>query len=223
MRCPRCGFGNPEGLKFCGECGTAMTALCPRCGFANPPLLALPDVLPPGSPFLTLDSPQRRQRTLAALRRVLLRESQVRLLLLVCEDLQWIGSETQALLDSLIDSLPTAHVLLLVNYRPEYEDGWGSKIFYTQLRLDSLPLASADELLQAPLGDNPSLAPLKQLLTARTEGNPFFVEESVRTLMETGALIGELSAYHLVKPPTICRCLARCRRRWRRWRGGDGL
>jgi class 3 adenylate cyclase/tetratricopeptide (TPR) repeat protein len=164
-----------------------------------PALLALLDVLPPDSPFLTLDPPQRRQRTLAALKRVLLRESQVQPLLLVFEDLHWIDAETQALLDSLVESLPTAHMLLLVNYRPEYQHGWGSKTYYTQLRLDPLPPASADELLQALLGDDPSLAPLKQLLIARTEGNPFFLEESVHTLVETGVLIGERGAYRLAQ------------------------
>ena len=112
-----------------------------------PALLALLDALPADSPFLTLDPPQRRQRTLAALKRVLLRESQMQPLLLVFEDLHWIDAETQALLDSLIGSLPTTHLLLLVNYRPEYQHGWGRKTYYTQLRLDPLPAASADELL----------------------------------------------------------------------------
>ena len=76
---------------------------------------------------------------LDALKRVLLRESQVQPLLLVFEDLHWIDTETQALLDSLVESLPTARLLLLVNYRPEYQHGWGSKTYYTQLRLDPLP------------------------------------------------------------------------------------
>src|SRR5262249_21775771 len=143
-------------------------------------LLALLDVLPDDSPWRTLDPPQRRQRLLAALKRVLLRESQVQPLLLVFEDLHWIDAETQALLDSLVESLPTAPLLLLVDYRPAYQHGWGSKTYYTQLRLDPLPPASADEFLHAFMGDDPSLASLKPLLIARTEGNPFFLEESVR-------------------------------------------
>ena len=135
---------------------------------------------------------------------MLLRESQGQPLLLVFEDLHWIDAETQALLDSLVESLPTARLLLLVNYRPEYQHGWGSKTYYTQLRLDPLPLASADEFLQALLGDDPSLEPLKRLLIARTEGNPFFLEESVRTLVETGVLVGERGAYRLAQAlPTI--------------------
>jgi predicted ATPase len=165
-----------------------------------PALLALLDALPADSPFLTLDPPQRRQRTLAALKRVMLRESQVQPLLLVFEDLHWIDSETQALLDTLVESLPTAPMLLLVNYRPEYQHGWGGKTYYTQLRLDPLPPASADALLQALLGEDPSMTPLMQLLNALTEGNPFFLEESVRTLVETDVLVGEPGAYGLVKP-----------------------
>jgi tetratricopeptide (TPR) repeat protein len=162
-------------------------------------LLSLLEVLPEDSPFRRLDPSQRRQHTLQALKRLLLRESQVQPLLLVFEDLHWIDGETQALLDSLVESLPTARLLLLVNYRPEYQHGWGSKTYYTQLRLDPLPPASADEFLQALLGDDPSLAPLKQHLIVRTEGNPFFLEERVRTLVETGVLVGEPGAYRLAQ------------------------
>ena len=165
-----------------------------------PALLALLDAGPEDSPFLKLDPPQRRQHTLDAQQRVLLRESQVQPLLLVVEDLHWIDSETQAVLDRLVESLPTAHLLLLVTYRPEYQHGWGSKTSYMQLRLDPLPPASADKFLQALLGDDPSLAPLKQLLIARTAGNPFFLEESMRTLVETGALEGTSGAYRLIQP-----------------------
>ena len=169
-----------------------------------PALLSLLDALLEDSPFLRLDPLQRRQHTLDALKRLLLRESQQQPLLLVCEDLHWIDSETQALLDSLVGSLPTARLLLLVNYRPAYQHSWGSKTYYAQLRLDPLPPASAAEVLAALLGDDPSLTPLTQLLMARTEGNPFFLEESVRTLIETGMLVGERGAYRLAYAlPTI--------------------
>ena len=131
---------------------------------------------------------------------MLLRESQVQPLLLDFEDLHWIDSETQTLLDSLIEGLPTAHLLLLVNYHPEYQHGWGSKTYYMQLRLDPLSPASTDKLLQALLGDDPSLAPLMQLLIERTEGNPFFLEESLHTMVETGVLIGAPGASHLGIP-----------------------
>jgi predicted ATPase len=167
---------------------------------AIPPLLALLDALPEDSPFLMLDPSQRRQRTLAALKRVLLRESQVQPVLVVFEDLHWIDTETQALLQSLVEGLPTARLLLLVNYSPEYQHSWGGKTYYTQVRLDPLPSVSADELLQALLGDDASLKPLIHLLITRTEGNPFFLEESVRTLVGTRVLVGEHGAYCLAQP-----------------------
>ena len=120
-----------------------------------PALLALLDVSGDDPQWQALDPPQRRQRTLDAVKRLLLREAQVQPLLVVFEDLHWIDSETQALLDSLVESLPPARLLLLVNYRPEYEHRWGSKTSYTQLRLDPLPPESAVELLHGLLGDGP--------------------------------------------------------------------
>src|SRR5262245_44105526 len=150
-----------------------------------PAFLALLDVPVEDRHWQDLDPTQRRQRTLEAIKGLLLRESQVQPLLLVFENLHWIDTETQAVLDSLIEGLPTARMLLLVNYRPEYQHGWGNKTYYTQLRLDPLSPASAEELLQALLGDDPNLVPLKRRLIERTEGNPFFLEESVRALVET--------------------------------------
>jgi class 3 adenylate cyclase/tetratricopeptide (TPR) repeat protein len=189
---------------ICAKVTGQVLTLDPALQDTVPALLALLDTLPEDSPFVQLDPPQRRQRILDALKRLFLRESQRQPLVLVFEDLHWIDSETQALLDRLVESLPTTQLLLLVNYRPEYQHGWGVKTFYTQLRLDPLPPVSAEEFLQALLGDDPSLAPLKQLLIARTEGNPFFLEESVRTLVETGALVGDRGAYRLAQAlPTI--------------------
>jgi len=165
---------------------------------ALPPLLALLDVPVEDAQWQALDPGQRRQRTLNAVKHLLLRESQGQPVLVVFEDLQWIDAETQALLDGLVESLPTARVLLLVNYRPEYQHGWVSKTYYSQIRLDALPPESAGELLQALLGDDPALEPLKQLLVRR--GNPLFIEESIRTLVETGALTRERGGYRLTRP-----------------------
>jgi tetratricopeptide (TPR) repeat protein len=163
-----------------------------------PPLLALLDVPVEDTGWQNLDPPQRRQRTLDAVKRLLLHESQAQPLLVVFEDLHWIDGETQALLDSLAESLGSARLLLLVNYRPEYEHHWGSKTAYSQLRLDSLPAESTAELLAALLGPDPGLAPLTPMLVKR--GNPFFLEETVRTLVETGALVGQRGAYRLTRP-----------------------
>jgi class 3 adenylate cyclase/tetratricopeptide (TPR) repeat protein len=176
-----------------------LLALDAALGPALPALLTLLDVPVDDPSWQALDPSQRRQRTLQALKRLLLRESQAQPLLLVFENLHWIDAETQACLDILVESLPTARVLLLVNYRPEYTHSWGGKTYYTQLRLDPLPTERAEELLEALLGDDPGLTPLKQRLVERTEGNPFFLEESVHTLIETGILEGERGAYRLVK------------------------
>jgi class 3 adenylate cyclase/predicted ATPase len=167
------------------------------------PLLALLDVPIDDDAWNALDPSKRRARTLEAVKRVLLRESQVQPLLVIFEDLHWIDSETQAFLDSLVDSLPNARVLLIVNYRPEYQHTWGRKSYYLQLRIDPLPPDSAEELLTALLGQDRTLEPLKQLLIARTEGNPFFLEESVQTLVETSVLVGERGAYRMTKAPEV--------------------
>ena len=169
-----------------------------------PALLWLLDVPVEDPLWQRLDPPQRRQHTLDALNRLLLRESQVQPLLVVFEDLHWIDSETQALLDGLVESLPAARLLLLVNYRPEYQHTWDSRTYYTQLQLDPLPPETAEQLLGALLGPDAGLDPLKRVLIARTEGNPFFLEECVRALVETGSLSGERGAYWLARPlPTI--------------------
>jgi tetratricopeptide (TPR) repeat protein len=164
------------------------------------PLLALLDVPVSDARWETLDPRQRRRSTLDAIRQLLLCEARNQPLLLIFEDLHWIDGETQALLDNLVEGLPAARVLLLVNYRPEYGHAWGSKTYYRQLRIDPLSVGSADELLDALLGANAALVPLKRLLIKRTEANPLFLEESVRSLVETGALDGAHGDYWLTRP-----------------------
>jgi len=166
---------------------------------ALPALLAVLDVPIEDEEWKRLDPPERRQRTLDGVRHLLLRESRVQPLVVVFEDLHWFDAESQAVLDGLIESLPGARVLLLVNYRPEYQHGWGNKTYYTQLRMDPLAPTGAEELLRILLGADTSLRELKRVLIERTEGNPFFLEESVRTLVETKALVGEAGAYRLVE------------------------
>jgi class 3 adenylate cyclase/tetratricopeptide (TPR) repeat protein len=166
---------------------------------ALPAVMWLLDALAPDDRFLALEPKDRRQRAIDGVKRLFLRESHVQPVVLVFEDLHWIDAETQRVLDSIVDSLPTAPILLAVNYRPEYRHDWGNKTYYRQLRIDPLAPESADELLQPLLGDDPSVQPLKRVLIARTEGNPLFLEESVRTLVETRVLVGEPGAYRLAK------------------------
>jgi predicted ATPase len=183
--------------KVTGKLLTLDRALEP----ALPAILALLDVPVEDRRWEILSPPERRQRTIDALKRLLLRESQVQPLLVVVEDLHWIDAETQAALDRLVESLPTARLLLLVNYRPEYRHDWGGKTYYRQLRLDPLGPERATELLETLLGGDPRLEPLKRLLLVRTEGNPLFLEESVRSLVDDGGLVGERGAYRLVTTP----------------------
>jgi class 3 adenylate cyclase/tetratricopeptide (TPR) repeat protein len=164
-----------------------------------PALLALLDVPVEDPEWQALDPSRRRQRTLEACKRLVLRESQVQPLLLVFDDLHWIDTETQAFLDSVIESLPTARLLLVVNHRPEYEQRWASKSYHL-LRVEPLPPETAEELLHALLGADPSLQHLKPLLIERTGGNPFFLEESVRTLLEGDVIAGVRGAYRLALP-----------------------
>jgi class 3 adenylate cyclase/tetratricopeptide (TPR) repeat protein len=180
--------------KVTGKLLTLDEALKPTL----PALLALLDVPVDDAAWQTLDPAERRRRTLDAVKRLLLREARGQALLLIFEDLHWIDGETQALLDGLVESLASARLLLLVNYRPEYQHVWGSRTYYSQMRLDALPAESAGELLEALLGDDPGLAPLKQLLVKR--GNPFFLEETVRTLVETQVLDGPRGRYRLTQP-----------------------
>ena len=165
-----------------------------------PAFLSLLDVPTDDQQWSTLDPPQRRRRTLDSVKRLLLRESEVQPLLVVFEDLHWIDSETQSVLDELVESLSAARLLLLVNYRPEYQHAWATRTNYGRVLLKPLPAESAEQLLTALLGSNAALEPLTHMLIARTEGNPFFLEESVRTLVETGALTGERGAHKLARP-----------------------
>jgi tetratricopeptide (TPR) repeat protein len=130
----------------------------------------------------------------------LLRESRNQPLLVVLEDLHWVDAETQAFLDRLVEILPTAPLLLVVSYRPEYEPRWAHKTYYTSLRIDPLDGESAAQLLQDVLGSDPSLHEFRHILIERGEGNPFFIEEIVRTLAETDVIVGERGRYRLGKP-----------------------
>ena len=164
-----------------------------------PALLALLELPVKESQWQGLEPSQRRQRTLDAVTRLLVREALVQPLLVIFEDLHWIDTETWACLDRLADSSGTAPLLLLVTYRPGHREAWMDKTNYTQLRLDPLAPESADALLDTLLGRDASLDPLKRLITGTTGGNPLFMEESVRALVETQGLAGERGAYQLTR------------------------
>jgi len=168
-----------------------------------PYVFALLGIQDPTSALPQMDAQVRRRRTLEAIKRILVRETLDQPVTLICEDLHWFDGESQALLDLLVESVATARLLLLVNYRPEYHHGWGSKTYYTQLRLDPLGKAEAGELLAALLGPGAAagLDRLQGLILDKTEGNPFFIEEVVQTLAEEGVLRGDRGSYRVEKVP----------------------
>jgi predicted ATPase len=141
-------------------------------------------------PLAQMDARIKRQRTLEALKRILLRESLKQPVVIIFEDLHWIDEQTQDLLNLLADSIGTAKILLLVNHQPEYRHDWGQKTYYTQVRLDPLGKEGAEEMLEVLLGKDGALAPVRRIVIERTEGNPFFIEEMVQTLFEQHVLAG---------------------------------
>jgi len=162
-----------------------------------PAVLTLLDAPIEDRQWQALDPPQRRERILEGVKHLLLRESRNQPVLVVLEDLQWVDAETQAFLDRLVETLPTARLFLVVSYGPEYDQRWAHKTYYTSLRIDPLDRESAAKLLQDVLGSDPSLHEFRSVLIERTEGNPFFIEEIVRTLAETHVIVGERGRYRL--------------------------
>jgi class 3 adenylate cyclase/predicted ATPase len=154
-----------------------------------PYLFALLGIAEGNDPLAQLDEQVKKRRTVDAIKRIFVRESLDQPLMVIFEDLHWIDEDTQAFLNVLADSIATARVLLLVNYRPDYSHSWHGRTYYSQLRLDPLGRDSAEEMLSALLGDNGELAPLKRVIIQKTEGNPFFMEETVQVLFDEGALV----------------------------------
>jgi class 3 adenylate cyclase/predicted ATPase len=192
----------------------ALVALDPALDDTLPYLFGLLGIVEGQDPLAPMDPQIKRQRTLEAIKRILLSESVKQPVILIFEDLHWIDSQTQMLLDLLADGLAQASMLLLVNYRPEYRHEWTNKSYYSQLRLDPLGSKDGASMLSSLLGESVELVPLKQLIAERTGGNPFFIEEIVQALFDEGALVrngsvkmtGPLS--HLRLPPTVQGILA---------------
>ena len=164
------------------------------------PVLDLFDALNDEHPFRSLEPLQHRQYTYQAVTRLLLSENRVQPVIAMFEDLHWYDSLTLGLLNELVVRAQDARLLLLVSYRPEYRDEWKNRPNYRQLHLDPLASESLAALLQSLLGSNPNLEILKNFLMHRASGNPFFVEEIVRALVDTGVIEGSRSNYRLAKP-----------------------
>jgi class 3 adenylate cyclase/tetratricopeptide (TPR) repeat protein len=185
----------PEAIA--AKVSDTLRTLAPELGDLLAPLLALLDAVPENHPWHALDAQERRRRVLDALTRLLLTETTRQPLLMVFENLQWADLETRALLESLLERVPTARLMLLLDYRPEFAHDWRSRSAFTEVPVPPLPPEAAHALLETMLGADRGLAPLKALLVERGQGNPFFLEEIVRTLLEAKALVPEHGTYRL--------------------------
>jgi class 3 adenylate cyclase/tetratricopeptide (TPR) repeat protein len=195
------GISAGHGAQYIREAVTGrILALDNSLHDAIPPLLDLLDSLNDDNPFRFLDVVQRRQSTCQAVIRLLLSETRVRPVIAVFEDLHWIDSLSLGLLNDLVVAAQSARVLLVVTFRPEYKDEWRNQPNYLQLRLDCLTHGGLAEFFGALLGSDESLSPLKDFLVERTSGNPFFIEEIVRRLIDTAVLEGMRGSYRLARP-----------------------
>ena len=167
------------------------------------PIIALMGLAVDDPQWTRLDAEQKRRRTVDAVKRALMSSARDRPLVVVVEDLHWADSESLAVLDALVDSAAAARVLVIVSYRPEHRHAWGGKTYYRQLAIDALAARDTALLLDRLLGSAPSLAPVKPMLAERAGGNPFFLEESVRNLVERGALAGTRGDYHVAHLPDV--------------------
>ena len=167
---------------------------------AIPPLLDLLDALDDDHSFRAIDPLQRRQQTCQAVIRLLLSETRVQPVIAIFEDLHWSDALTVGLLNELVIAAKDTRLILVVSYRSEYKDEWSSRPNYSRLRLGPLAGGNLLELLEAVGCCDPSLRNLKSILVERANGNPFFVEEIVQTLVDTRVLEGSRGSYRLARP-----------------------
>jgi adenylate cyclase len=146
-------------------------------------------------------SPEARQKALGGVVcRLVNAPSRRKTLVLVIEDLHWIDEGSEAMLGQLVDSIEGTNTLALVNFRPEYTPAWAEGSAYRSIPLDPLTREDTRELLRDLAGEDPSLDGLDEPIHERTQGNPFFIEEIVRELAESGYLEGGRHAYRLARP-----------------------
>ena len=164
-----------------------------------PALLFLLDVPVDDSAWGNADPVQRRRWIRDTICELFLREAATRPVALMLEDLHWFDTESLGVVSALVERLGGTSILMLVNFRPEFQEPWASSTLFNRIRLEPLGAAVAQDLLENLLGSDPSLAMLKTALIERAEGNPFFLEESVRALVEQGVLAGRRGHHKLAR------------------------
>jgi class 3 adenylate cyclase/tetratricopeptide (TPR) repeat protein len=179
---------------------SCIVALDPALEESLPLLFDFLEVPDPERPAPRVTPEIRMERLFTALRRITARRSEREVLVLLAEDLHWFDQQSEAFLERLIESFPGSRTLVVANFRPEFSATWMRHSYYRQLPVTPLPDVAVGELLGGLLGADFSLAPLLGFVQDRTGGNPFFVEEVVRALIEDGTLVGESGHYRLNRP-----------------------
>jgi class 3 adenylate cyclase/tetratricopeptide (TPR) repeat protein len=159
--------------------------------------LAVPDPL---RPLTRMDPEARQRRLLGLMKRLTHAESAREPGVTVFEDLHWLDSASEAFLANQVEAVQGTRSLVVLNFRPEYQAPWMSRSYYRQIALAPLGPEATDQMLQYLLGSDASLDGLSELIRERTQGNPFFIEELVQSLLEAGNLDGERGAYRLAAP-----------------------
>jgi class 3 adenylate cyclase/tetratricopeptide (TPR) repeat protein len=143
----------------------------------------------PGLPTVArMDAQLRRAELFDALRRLLVRAAEVHPQVFVLEDVHWVDKATEESLLFAADSIPASHILHILTYRPGYAHPLGERTYYTRLALDSLSAEDSMHMTRSALAANSLPEELQTLIVRKAEGNPFFVEEVVKSLQEVGAI-----------------------------------
>ena len=156
--------------------------------------LGLPD---PAYPVPKLDSTARKELLLNFVRQLLHSRPPDDFVLILIEDLHWIDAASEEFVAAMVDAIVGTKTLLLLNFRPGLIAPWMQRSHYRQITLAPLEGAEAAEILRDLLGVDPSLMILARNITERAQGNPFFLEELVQSLVERGDFEGERGAYRL--------------------------
>ncbi len=165
-----------------------------------PYLRYLLSVDPDDPAVLTMDPQQRRGEIFDALRRLLARASEVRPQVHVYEDLHWMDHPTEESLRFTSDSIPSNRILQILTYRPGYAHPFGERTYHTRIALTTLSTEDSVQMAQAMLAVESLPEELRSLIARKAEGNPFFLEEVVKSLQEIGAIRRAGDRYTLAKP-----------------------
>ncbi len=191
-------FGLTEGAdaeSARARVAASVRSLDPDLAGSVTPLLGLLGDAPNDAEWSSVEPPERRRRLVDAVITLLHRQAGLEPLVVVVEDLHWLDGASRHVLESLVETLAAARILLIVNYRPEFTHTWAGRSFYRQVRIDPLPEDHSRALLDAIVGRDDSVESVKLQVIERAGGNPFFLEECVKAMEVSGQLQGKTGKY----------------------------